>query len=325
MAEPLHSPPKERLLAFPESARLEFPGCRAVRIPRDRISDHEGRFEYWDADTEVAMVVREPTTTWHEHPSQRLRDLATLISAARGSPIETYGSADLAVLGPKGDPQRILQADQSLYLRPLEESPGRIVEVGEHALPDVVLEVDLTTDVYRGKLSLYEAWGFPEVWVEVPDRGVRGRRAKRQHGLTIHVRGRKGFRTSPISLAFPGWTAEEIHAAMNEPTLSPATVKVLRRVGRALGAAEGTGPDDHAFLGEERRESRAAGRVEGQAEMLHGIVVQTLTTRGISVPAALAERLAEAGDDSAEAVMKAALTCRDEADFLQLLQGRASP
>ena len=135
MAEPLHSPPKERLLAFPESAGLEFPGCRAVGIPHDRNSDHGGRFEYWDADTEVAMVVREPTTTWHEHLSQRLRDLVTLISVARGSPIETFGSADLAVLGPKGDPRRILQADQSLCLRPFERSPGRIVEVGEDALP----------------------------------------------------------------------------------------------------------------------------------------------------------------------------------------------
>ena len=321
MAELFRRPTKERMLAFPEPEALEFPGCRPVRIPRSRIADHEGRFEFWDADTEVAMVVREPTTTWHEHPSQRLRDLATLISAARGSPIETFGTADLAVLGPKGDPRRILQADQCLYLRPLEESPGRIVEVGEDALPDVVLEVDLTTDVYRGKLSLYEAWGFPEVWVEVPDRAVRGPRSKRQPGLSIHVRGQKGFRASPISLAFPGWTAGEIHLALNEPTLSLATVAMLRLVGRVLGTPEGTGPDEHAFLGEERRESRA----EGRAEMLHAIVVQTLTTRGIAVPSALAERLTEVGDDSAEAVMKAALTCRDEADFVKLLEGQASP
>ena len=317
MAEPLHNLTKQPMLASPASEALEFPGCRPVPIPRHRIADHEGRFEYWDADTEVAMVVRELTTTWHEHPSQRLRDLATLISAARGSPIETFGTADLAVLGPKGDPRRILQADQCLYLRPLEEAPGRIVEVGEDALPDVVLEVDLTTDVYRGKLSLYEAWGFPEVWVEVPDRAARGRRSKRQPGLRIHVLGQQGFRASPISLAFPGWTAEEIHRAMNEPTLSSETVAALRRVGRVLGTAEGTGPDDHVFLGEERRESRA--------EMLHFVVVQTLMTRGVSVPSALAERLAEAGDDAAEAVMRAALTCRNEADFLRLLNNPASP
>ena len=41
--------------------------------------------------------------------------------------------------------------------------------VGEHDIPDVVLEVDHTTDVRRGKLLQYEAWGFPELWVEVPD------------------------------------------------------------------------------------------------------------------------------------------------------------
>ena len=33
--------------------------------------------------------------------------------------------------------------------------------MGSDTLPDVVLEVDNTTDVRRGKLSLYESWGFP--------------------------------------------------------------------------------------------------------------------------------------------------------------------
>lgn len=68
------------MLAFPEAKKLEFPDCRPVRIPRNRIAGDEGRFEHWDADSEVAMMVRELTTTWHEHPSQRLSDLATLIS-----------------------------------------------------------------------------------------------------------------------------------------------------------------------------------------------------------------------------------------------------
>lgn len=58
MAEPLHSPTKQRILASPASKALAFPGCRPVRIPCPRIADHEGRFEYWDVDTEVAMVVR---------------------------------------------------------------------------------------------------------------------------------------------------------------------------------------------------------------------------------------------------------------------------
>ena len=48
--------------------------------------------------------------------------------------------------------------------------------VGEDDFPDVVLEVDHTTDVHRGKLALYESWGFPEVWAEVR---TRRRRASR--------------------------------------------------------------------------------------------------------------------------------------------------
>ena len=63
-----------------------------------------------------------------------------------------------------------MQADQTVYLDPRATRPsGPAIEVGGDALPDVVLEVDNTTDVRRGKLALYESWGFPEVWVEVPD------------------------------------------------------------------------------------------------------------------------------------------------------------
>ena len=56
------------------------------------------------------------------------------------------------------------KADQAVYLRPeqarLPETDS--IVVGEHDLPDVVLEVDNTTDVRRGKLGLYEEWGFPK-------------------------------------------------------------------------------------------------------------------------------------------------------------------
>ena len=320
MAEPLATTPNEHLLTHPELDALEFPGCRPVHISPGRIAEHEDRFEFWDVRTEVAMVC-EPVTTWHEQPAQRLRGLATLISMGRGSPIETYGRADLTVVGPKGEPRRIMQADQSLFL---SEQPDWIIKVGKDALPYVVLEVDLNTDVRQGKLSLYEAWGFPEVWVDVPDKVRLEAKSNRQPGLTIYVRSPQGFHESPVSSAFPTWTAPEIHRGLNEHTLSKETAAAVRRVGRALGSAEGTSPDEHPYVSEERRESRAEGRAEGRLEMLHSIVVQTLTTRGVSVPTALAEQLAEVGDDAAEAVMKAALTCRDEADFLRLL-GRSAP
>ena len=92
--------------------------------------------------------------------------------------------------------------------------------VGEDDFPDVVLEVDHTTDVHRGKLALYESWGFPEVWVDVPDvpdAPSPSRPHRRRSGLTIHLLERGRFRVAAESRALPGWRAEEIHLALNEP------------------------------------------------------------------------------------------------------------
>ena len=57
--------PRPAEYGAPES--LEFPGCHPVRISRQEIADYEGRIEYWDAATEVAMVC-EPVSIYHEHP-----------------------------------------------------------------------------------------------------------------------------------------------------------------------------------------------------------------------------------------------------------------
>ena len=301
-----------------EPERLEFPGCRPVRISRDEIAAYEGRIEYWDAATEVAMVC-DPVSTYHERPPQRLAALLTLIAQTRGSPIETFGAADLLMRDAYGAYLRILEADQTVYLRPRETRPkGAAIEVGGDVLPDVVLEVDNTTDVRRGKLSLYESWGFPEVWVEVPDTASPSRPAGLRPGLTIHLLENEGYRTAPGSRAFPGWTAAEIHIALNEGELSDATTAVLRRVGRTLGAAEGTGPENDPFLRAERRQGRVEGRAEGRVEALTAAVAQVFKTRGVPVSAALPRRLAELEGVSAEDLVRAALECRDEADFLRL-------
>ena len=193
-------------------------------------------------------------------------------------------------------------------------------------LPDVVVEVDNTTDVRRGKLALYESWGFPELWVEVPDTSSPSRPAGLRPGLTIHLLGDRGYGTAASSRAFPGWTAQEIHRALNETELSHATMAALRRVGRALGAAEGTGPDDDPLLRAERIESHAAGqaaghasgRAEGRRETRHAVVLQVLTTRGVEVSAALPRHLLEMEGIPTAALVQAALGCRDEADFLRL-------
>ena len=307
------TPPRPTAHGAP--AALEFPGCRPVRISREEIAACERRLEYWDAATEIAMIC-EPVSVYHEHPGQRLRELTKLIALTRGSPIETFGSADLLVRDARGAHRRILQADQTVYLRPRATRPwGPAIEVDGDVLPDVVLEVDNTTDVRRGKLALYESWGFPELWVEVPDTPSPSRPAGLHPGLTIHVSGDHGFRPAASSRAFPGWTAQEIHRALNEAELSGATTAALRRVGRALGAAEGTGPDDDPFLRAERMEGRAAGQVETRSAAL----LQVLKARGLSVSAALLRRLAELACVSTEALVQAALECRDEEDLLRLV------
>ena len=312
MAEPVVATvPAERR----EPAALQFPDCHPVRIPCDRIDDEEIRIEYWDADTEIAMICDPPVSYYHERPASRLASLAGLIAAARGAPIEAGGHTDLLVRNARGERQRIMQADQILFLRPAQTAPaGNAVEVSTDALPDVVLEVDNTTDVRRNKLMLYESWGFPEVWVEVPEEPQPSRPASLRPGLTIYLRDGGAYRAASASLAFPGWTADEIHAALNEPELSAQTAEVLNRVGRALGAAGGTGPDGDPFLRRHRLESRA----EGRSEALRASALQVLASRGISVSASLPERLA-AMQGVSERLVTAALACRDEEDFLQRL------
>ena len=271
------APPTERYdAAQPRRAESPaFPGCKPVRLPRSRIDRFEGRLEYWDAATETAWIC-EPTTPYHERPSRLVTRLAELIARVRGSPIECYGSMDLLLRDADGEPRRIMQADESVYLHPARArlpGPAAMV-VGEDDFPDVVLEVDHTTDARRGKLALYESWGFPEVWVEVPDAPSPSRARGRRPGLTIHLLEHGRYRVAAASGAFPGWRADEIHVALNEPTPSARTSAVVERVGTALGAREGTGPDDDPLLRSQRRQGfehghakgRAAGHAAGRAE-----------------------------------------------------------
>ena len=260
-AESASQPPRHR-------PAPEFPGCRPIPLKREDLAAHDDRFEYWDDDTQTAWVVSEPTSATHEQPSQRLAGLGQVIAGVRGSPIECYGTMDLLLRNAQDVKWRIMQADQSVYLRPARARlPTDAMEIGTHDYPDVVLEVDHTTDVRRGKLGLYEAWGFPEVWVDVPESGYAvGRPSGLSPGLTIYLLEGGAYRTASQSRAFPGWTADEMHTALNEETLSLETSRVLRRVGRALGTREGTGPDDTPWLHLERQESRIEGHVEGRIE-----------------------------------------------------------
>ena len=180
--------------------------------------------------------------------------------------------------------------------------------------------MDHTTDARRRKLGQYESWGFPEVWVEVPEARTTGRPRSRRSGLTIHLLEDGAYRESAQSRAFPGWTAAEIHAALNEETLSAQTSAVLERVGTVLGEREGTGPDDDPLLGPLLDSQRRRGWAEGRA----GLARAMLAARGIEVAAGFPglPGFAELPD---HVIVEVATACVSEADFRSRLRNRLEP
>lgn len=238
----------------------------------------------------------------------------------RGMPITRFGKSDLQERGTDGTPIRAAQADELIYLDYDYDVPDVFV-VGDLPLPDVVFEVDLTTDIRDRKLDVYAAWGVAELWVEVPDADLPGKR--KRPGMTIHLLERGRFHERDESEAFPTLTAGEIHAALNEPSTTATTVDTVRRVGEIMGRRTGTGPEDDPFLGAERRLSRREGRHESRHEgrrdervsFLQGV----LGARGIPVTPQLqaeADRIAALPRDS---VLRAALESTDLDDFLSRL------
>ena len=307
--------------ARPALAELEFPGCDPLPMSLAEYRTFDGRLELWDAETRTAWMVREGPTWEHEGPAQTLGEMAALIAAVRGSPIKCYGAMGLVQRHETGRRRRVLHPDQTVYLHPslVEQEYGdRLLMVGR-SFPDVVLEVDHTTDVRPGKLRLYEAWGVPELWVEVPDRGAWSRPASLVPGLTIHLLKDGAYRVSPVSRAFPGWRAEDAHEAMNEFVPSARTYATVERLGRRFGKSEGTGPDDHPLMRSMRNQSHAKGRAEGlsegEAKGRAKTVRQILRSRGIEVSPGFSADAPGFGQSPEDAVVAAALACRSEEDF----------
>ncbi len=309
----------------PDLPGLEFPGCTPIPMSRSDLDAYEGRLEFWDAEAATAWVAEPPVTAAHERPSQRLAGLAERIAQVRGSPIACLGPVGLVVRDTDGAPRRVMQADQSLYLRPLSASvPWDVsMAVGEHDFPDVVVEVDHSTDARRGKLKLYEAWGFPEVWIQVPSAASPSRPKSRLPGLTIYLLEGGAYRVSGESRAFPGWTAGEIHAALDEPVPSAGTIAVLERVGAVLGAREGTGPDDDPLLRSQRRQAREQGAEQSAAAHRETLRLLVEVKFGGAAASKFARRLEAVTDPALLAESGERIVRCDTAD--ELLDRQKSP
>ena len=289
-------------------------GCRPFAMTHTDSIDYEGRYEYWEAG--VAWELREPSPR-HEWPRGRLVELVVDIAKMRGAPIALLGTTGLQERDARGTRLRAVQADELVCLDWRYGLPEVFV-VGELPLPDVVFEVDLTTDIRDRKLDVYAAWGMPELWVEVPDADMPSKR--KRPGLTILLQDGGTFRESPESAAFPTLSAREIHAALNEPSMSAATVETVRRVGGIMGRRTGTGPDDNPFLSVERRLSQREGHREGRHDERISMLEGLLGARGIDITPTLraeANRIAALPQDR---ILRAALDSTDSDDFLRRLR-----
>ena len=291
----------------------DFPGCESFHLLERALEHYEGRLEFWDGRTETAWKVGEPTSTCHEGPSRRLVQMAERVAMLRGSRIACFGASDLVHHDATGRKRWLMQADEVLYLHPDRVRLGPAIDVDVDPLPDVVLEVDHSTDVRRRKLGIYKESGFPEVWVLVPWESSR-----RAPGLAIHLRGEQGYAQAPESRAFPGWK--------DGGDLPGADRGFPGRRGRHARAGAG-GPGDGYARGHPKPEddpitrsvslkAEARGYERGRGEdSLAASVRAVLRARGIEAALDSPEDRELVGTLPVEVLVAAALACADEADF----------
>ena len=312
--------PARELRSSPSTAPFrpeDFPGCESFHLPAREVDLYDRRLEFWDGRTETAWRACD-VSPHHEGPSRRLVQMAERVASLRGSPIRCFGSSALARLDERGRKCWLMEADEVLYLHtPRLRFSGSVIDVDEDPLPDVVLEVDHTTDVRRRKLAIYMECGFPEIWVLVPWVSSR-----RERGLRIHVRREDGYREVPESTAFPGWKAEDIQLALTEDPLSAKTWRALEPVALAMGAREGTSPENDPLLRSVNRTAEARGDARGYARGHQEAVAAVLRARGIEVSPAFTTDLDLPAGHPVDELMAAALACTDEADFRHHLLGR---
>lgn len=301
---------------WPALSGLEFPGCYARPMTPAEYEELEGRVEYFHWQAGIAFMACEPTHAPHEGPRERLGQVLQTIAHVRGSPILCLGETEIRYTDPHSGGNHSAHPDQAVYLDPKAREgagPLYLAARGEPK-PDVLLEVDSTTDVRRNRLKLYREWQFPEVWVDVPAALAPSRPRGMRSGLRIYLLETGRYTQAEESRAFPGWRAAEIHRALNERVLSEETTQVLMRVGRALGEREGTSPEDDPLL----RAQRAEARAEARAALVRAL----LSSRGVPVPAGFPSRIEQGliASVSAEVVVSAATIAESVADFLFRLE-----
>ena len=251
--------------------------------------------------------------------------MATRFEILRGSWIACFGSADLVRRDVAGRKRWLMQADEVLYLHPDRvRLQGPAIDVDADPLPDVVLEVDHTTDVRRRKLGIYKESGFAEIWVLVPWEA-----SVRSPGLAIHVRRGAGYREEGESRAFPGWEAEEIYRALTEAPMSKPAWRALERTALAMGEREGTTPQHDPLMASEsarvRARSHAQGHREGHAEGHMDAVADILASREIELTLEMTKYRELCSAIPGAVVVAAALACTDEADFRRRIREQLDP
>ena len=249
-------------------------------------------------------------------PRIQLGGLVERIAATRGSGIAVRRASEVLIRDPDGNTRRLARNSQLVYTHDIAGGSGETVVIDAGELPDVVLDADDTAAALHRKLSLYEKWGFPEVWVVVPDQLISGRREGAPR-VAIHLRTRVGYVRAPRSAALPSWSAEEIHTALNEPEglISDATTAALRRVGRLMRADADMGPDDDPILPAEEGEVRVEPTMEDRIEALD----EMFGLRGLAVSPSFTDRVA-ALERPLPLLLRAVYECLDEDDFLERIR-----
>ena len=332
------SAPKRAAPSPPLVSELEFVGCDPLPVNYQQyvlLRESKRRLELWDRAAGTAWELRDGPTALHEWPIQALHEMAVLMGAVRGIPMPCYGSRGLALLDDDGNRLRVLHPDQSVYFSPPLHYDGHgDIPVQRSGYPDIVMEVDNTTDTRKGKLALYEDMGVPELWIEVPElwREYPGQPLPRRPrgvvpGLTIYLLKGGKYRRHPASRALLGWKAEEIHDALNNlDGLSERHSATLEELGRRFGARTGTGPDDHPLLRSIHQQGqdkgRTAGLSEGRAQGHANAVRAALERRGVALSPTFPMDVPNFADVPMATLLDVAMTSDSERAFREEMRQR---